>query len=63
MTFRTLHIPSFLLRLCKRIAIKEGKLADITVFDHNLLEIPEDKILKIEVVLTIIDGKIVFERK
>lgn len=46
-----------------RGSLEEGKLADITVFDSNLLEIPEDEILKTEVVYTIVDGKIVFEKK
>lgn len=46
-----------------RGSLKAGKLADITVFDRNLLEIPEEEILKTEVVYTIVDGKIVFERK
>jgi len=46
-----------------RGSLEEGKLADITVFDRNLLEIPEDEILEVEVAMTIIDGKIVFEKK
>ncbi len=46
-----------------RGSITAGKLADITVFNQNLLEIPEEDILKTEAVYTIIDGKIVFERK
>jgi hypothetical protein len=46
-----------------RGTLEEGKLADITVFDRNLLEIPEDEILKTEVLYTIIDGKVVFEKK
>ncbi len=46
-----------------RGSLEEGKLADITVFDRNLLEIPEDEILKTEVLYTIIDGKVVFEKK
>ena len=46
-----------------RGSIEAGKLADLTVFDRNLLEIPADEILKTEVVYTIIDGKIVFEKK
>jgi hypothetical protein len=46
-----------------RGSIEEGKLADLTIFDRNLLEIPADEILKTEVVYTIIDGKIVFEKK
>jgi hypothetical protein len=45
-----------------RGSLKEGKLADITVFDRNLLTIPEDEILQAEVTHTIIDGKIVFQK-
>jgi hypothetical protein len=45
-----------------RGSLEEGKLADITIFDRNLLTIPEDEILKAEVTHTIIDGKIVFEK-
>ena len=46
-----------------RGSLVEGKIADITVFDRNLLEIPEEEILKVEAIYTIIDGKIVFEKK
>jgi predicted amidohydrolase YtcJ len=46
-----------------RGSLEAGKLADVTVFDRNMLEIPEDEILKTEVVMTIVDGKIVFEKK
>ena len=45
-----------------RGSIEEGKLADITVFDRNLLNIPEDEILNIEVVYTLIDGEVIFEK-
>jgi predicted amidohydrolase YtcJ len=45
-----------------RGSIEVGKLADITVFDRNLIEIPEADILKTEVTYTIVDGKVVFER-
>ena len=45
-----------------RGSLEEGKLADITVFDRNLLTIPEDEILQAEVTYTIIDGKIVFQK-
>lgn len=45
-----------------RGSLEVGKLADITVFDRNLLEIPEAEILQTEVTHTIIDGKIVFEK-
>ena len=46
-----------------RGSLEVGKLADITVFDRNLLEIPEEELLEVEVVFTIIDGKVVFEKK
>jgi hypothetical protein len=46
-----------------RGSLEEGKLADITVFDRNLLKIPQDDILNAEVLYTIIDGKIIFEKK
>ncbi len=45
-----------------RGSIKVGKLADLTVFDKNLIEIPEADILKTEVTYTIVDGRVVFER-
>ena len=44
-----------------RGSLKAGKLADITVFDRNLLEIPPADILKAEVTHTVVGGKIVFE--
>ena len=46
-----------------RGSIKKGKLADITVCDRNLLKIDPKDILKMNVDMTIVDGKIVFERK
>ncbi len=45
-----------------RGSLEAGKLADITVFDRNLIKIPEDELLDVEVVYTIVDGKIVFEK-
>ena len=45
-----------------RGSIEGGKLADITVFDRNLLKIPEDEILDTEVLFTIVGGKVVFEK-
>jgi predicted amidohydrolase YtcJ len=45
-----------------RGSLEKGKLADITIFDRNLLTIPEDEILQAEVIHTIIDGKIVFKK-
>ena len=45
-----------------RGSMKEGKLADLTVFDRNLLTIPHAELLKVEVTHTIIAGEIVFQR-
>ncbi len=44
-----------------RGSLKEGKLADITVLDRNLLKIDPKDILNTNVKLTIVDGKIVFD--
>lgn len=44
-----------------RGSLKAGKLADITVFDRNLLQIPEEEILLAEVAYTIVDGHIVLD--
>jgi hypothetical protein len=46
-----------------RGSLEEGKLADITIFDRNLIKIPEEEILEAEVLYTIIDGNIMFEKK
>jgi len=46
-----------------RGSLKAGKLADITVFDRNLLEILPREILRAEVVLTVVGGRVVFERR
>ncbi len=45
-----------------RGSIKKGKLADITVCDCNLLKINPGDILNMEVDMTIVDGKIIFQR-
>ena len=44
-----------------RGSIKPGKLADITVIDRNILDNPDD-LLRMEIEMTIVDGRIVFER-
>ncbi|HHY91030.1 MAG TPA: amidohydrolase family protein, partial [Clostridiales bacterium] len=43
--------------------LEAGKLADIVVIDRNLFEIEPMEILKAQVKLTIMDGKIVFNRE
>ncbi len=45
-----------------RGSIKPGKLADITICDLNLMKIPPSDILKMNIEMTIVDGKIVYER-
>lgn len=42
--------------------LEAGKLADIVVLDQNLFDIPEEKILNTKVQLTMVNGKIVFEK-
>jgi hypothetical protein len=46
-----------------RGSLEPGKLADVTVFDRNLLKIAPEDILNAEVTQTIVGGKIVFEKK
>jgi predicted amidohydrolase YtcJ len=45
-----------------RGSLETGKLADITVFDRDLTAIPVGEILQAEVTLTVVDGRVVFER-
>ena len=42
--------------------LENGKLADITIINNNLFEIDENDIPKTEAVMTIVDGKIVYEK-
>ena len=46
-----------------RGSLESGKLADVTIFDRNLLKIDPRDILKAEVTHTIVNGKIVYERR
>lgn len=42
-------------------SIEVGKAADFTIFDQNILEIPENEILNTRVVMTIVGGKKVYQ--
>lgn len=42
--------------------LKESYLADIVIFDQDLMTIPHDRIMKSKVDITIVGGKVVFER-
>lgn len=46
-----------------RGSIRTGKLADLVVVDRNLLTIDPKDILQMNVDLTMVDGRVVFERK
>ena len=42
-------------------ALQPGKLADLVVLDRDYLTIPADQIKDIKPVLTMVDGRIVFD--
>jgi predicted amidohydrolase YtcJ len=44
-------------------SIEAGKLADFTIFSSDIMKVPDSEILKSEVAMTIINGKVVFEKK
>jgi predicted amidohydrolase YtcJ len=46
----------------KGCRMKTGQPSNITVCDLNLMEIPPEDILKMNIVMTIVDGKIVYQR-
>ncbi len=41
-------------------SIEVGKAADFTVFDQDIMEVPEEEILKTKVLMTVMGGKVVF---
>ena len=45
-----------------RGCIKKGMLADIAVCDLNLMECDPEEVLNMNVLMTIVDGKVVFEK-
>jgi len=42
-------------------SIEVGKLADFAILDKDIMTISEDDILKSKVLMTVFDGKIVYE--
>lgn len=44
-------------------SIVVGKAADFTVFDKDIMEIPENEILNAKVEMTVVGGKVVFSRQ
>jgi predicted amidohydrolase YtcJ len=45
-----------------RGTLEAGKKADVTVFSQDLMTVAPPEILKVDAVLTIVDGKVVFEK-
>ena len=43
-------------------SITAGKLADFTIYDQDLMTVPEDEFLKTQVMMTIYDGEIVYTK-
>ena len=43
-------------------SIEVGKAADFTVFDKNIMEVPEDEILEAKVTMTVVGGKVVYKK-
>ena len=41
-------------------SITVGKLADFTIYDQDLMQVAEEKLLNTEIAMTIFDGKIVY---
>jgi predicted amidohydrolase YtcJ len=44
-------------------SLAKGKLADLVVLSHDILTVPTPKILATEVMLTVVGGKIAYERR
>ncbi|MEJ2162525.1 MAG: amidohydrolase family protein [Robiginitalea sp.] len=43
-------------------SITTGKLADFTIYNQDLMTVPEETILDTEVVMTIFDGRVVYSK-
>ncbi len=44
-------------------SLEPGKLADFTIYSQDLMTVSDDQILSTQVMMTVVGGKIVFERK
>lgn len=45
-----------------RGSIEVGKLADFTVFDRDLMQVPPSQILAAQLLMTIVDGEVVYQK-
>ncbi|BDR56920.1 amidohydrolase family protein [Xylocopilactobacillus apis] len=48
--------------MLKTATIKSGKLADIAVLDTNILESKPEDIYKTQAVMTMVNGKIIYQK-
>lgn len=44
-------------------SIEVGKLADFTIFDQDIMSVPDGELLKIQVMATVVAGKVRYEKK
>jgi len=44
-------------------SITPGKLADIVILSKNIMSIPEDEIPQTDVLYTLLDGKVVYQKQ
>ena len=44
-------------------SIETGKLADLAVLSQDIMSVDEEEILNTEVLMTILDGKIIYSRE
>jgi len=44
-------------------SISVGKLADFTIYNQDIMTVAESEFLKTEIVMTIFDGKVVYEKE
>lgn len=44
-------------------SITIGKLADFTIYDQDIMQVPEDKLMETKIAMTIFDGEVVYEKE
>jgi predicted amidohydrolase YtcJ len=44
-------------------SIEVGKLADLVVLSQDILSVPDDAVMKTEVLVTILDGRVLYEKR
>jgi predicted amidohydrolase YtcJ len=47
----------------ERGSIEVGKVADLVVLSQDILSVPEDALMKTEVIATLVGGRVLFEKK